>query len=159
LTRLPSCVMVLISRRQMKTRRYYNTEARQAFYVERMLQQDGKCLICKRKTKLTINHDPDTGVMRGLLCHEHNIGLKYFKDSVEALEKAVLFLLAHQLSNTEANINYSIDHLLNDNTYPSDRARARALAAAVNTTVYAAQSRISRARKKLKKNITPTKSI
>lgn len=61
-------------------------------------RQLGVCAICKqpqrsRKTKyLTIDHDHITGEIRGLLCGHCNTGLGGFRDSVEFLAEAMLYL-------------------------------------------------------------------
>jgi Pyruvate/2-oxoacid:ferredoxin oxidoreductase delta subunit len=56
-------------------------------------QQEGRCAICSDFCEeLYIDHDHFTNSTRGLLCKYCNWGLGHFKDSVERLEKAVIYL-------------------------------------------------------------------
>jgi len=41
---------------------------------------------------LVMDHDHQTGKFRGMLCHHCNRGLGNFKDNIENLEKAILYL-------------------------------------------------------------------
>lgn len=43
-------------------------------------EQDHKCLICNRRTKLVVDHDHKTGRVRGLLCRGCNAVLYVFDD-------------------------------------------------------------------------------
>ncbi len=55
--------------------------------------QSGKCAICKREpdtSRLDIDHDHQTGAVRGLLCPGCYLCLGYFKDNSEALLQALL---------------------------------------------------------------------
>lgn len=57
--------------------------------------QDGCCAICRREPVdqlLAVDHDHETGVVRGLLCHRCNMGLGYFQDNIEQLLEAVAYL-------------------------------------------------------------------
>ncbi len=60
--------------------------------------QDGKCKICKTtkypgKGKcLHVDHDHQTGEIRGLLCTKCNLGLGHFEDNIEYLTKAIEYL-------------------------------------------------------------------
>lgn len=62
--------------------------------------QDGVCAICKSVAKnkdgspreLCLDHDHETGTIRGMLCQHCNAGLGQFKDSPYLLEKAILYL-------------------------------------------------------------------
>lgn len=80
---------------------------RQAFklslqeYDELLLNQDYKCLICEQpfhrshvnKDRDTcVDHDKNTGKIRGILCRLCNIGLGHFKDNVQFLQSAILYL-------------------------------------------------------------------
>lgn len=62
--------------------------------VEAYLSQAGKCALCSVDLGDSYNRDHDhaTGMFRGLLCTSCNLGLGYFKDNVEALKKAIVYL-------------------------------------------------------------------
>jgi hypothetical protein len=61
--------------------------------LEQMLElQQGRCLICKAKKKLVVDHCHNHGHVRGLLCSNCNSGLGYFADSIENFENAILYL-------------------------------------------------------------------
>lgn len=56
-------------------------------------QQGGRCAICGRQArKLVVDHDHETGVVRGLLCHGCNTSMGVLGDSVEGLERAIAYL-------------------------------------------------------------------
>ena len=60
-------------------------------------QQDGKCAICgklpkKSGKRLSVDHDHNTGVIRGLLCFRCNFGLSYFSEDFNIMKKAYLYL-------------------------------------------------------------------
>lgn len=70
--------------------RYGITEADYQAMVER---QEGKCAICfTEEKKLHIDHDHNTGIIRGLLCSNCNRGIGYLGDSAERLESAARYL-------------------------------------------------------------------
>lgn len=52
---------------------------------------EGLCAICGNAAK-HIDHDHETGEVRGLLCPACNLGLGQFRDSVELLNKATSYL-------------------------------------------------------------------
>lgn len=52
-----------------------------------MKKQGGKCAICRRKTKLVVDHDHRTGKVRGLLCVPCNVGLTTYELYPEATMK------------------------------------------------------------------------
>jgi hypothetical protein len=64
-------------------------------------EQNGRCRICgqsiegtdeKGKLLAHIDHDHDTGRVRGLLCQGCNTGLGMFKDSIRNLASAIVYL-------------------------------------------------------------------
>jgi hypothetical protein len=75
-------------------------------YQKLLEQQDGKCAICGaveghrsrdgRACRLSVDHDHQTGIVRGLLCNRCNRGLGRFKDSVRILEAALRYLKREQ---------------------------------------------------------------
>lgn len=57
--------------------------------------QRGQCLICRKDIPLTetaIDHNHETGEIRGILCGPCNRGLGMFYDNVEFLESAIKYL-------------------------------------------------------------------
>ena len=58
--------------------------------------QDGRCAICDKffaeQIDINVDHDHETGKIRGLLCRKCNYGLGYFDDSVELLEEATQYI-------------------------------------------------------------------
>lgn len=73
-------------------------------YIEMLEQQSGVCAICgepetakKKKSNgprlLAVDHDHETGKVRGLLCTGCNQGLGNFEDSVYKLHQAAKYLL------------------------------------------------------------------
>lgn len=69
-----------------------------ADYAKLLLKQGGRCAICRarpRSTRLAVDHDHRTGVVRGLLCKRCNhdlLGAAH--DGVEILEAAIAYLLS-----------------------------------------------------------------
>jgi hypothetical protein len=71
-------------------------------YNNMLLKQNGVCAICgekeRRKSRytaicrLTIDHCHITKRVRGLLCHRCNFGLGQFRDRIDLLEKAIIYL-------------------------------------------------------------------
>ena len=61
--------------------------------------QYGKCAICKKEPKigvlLHIDHDHQTGKVRGLLCHKCNSVLGLSNDNLDVLREAVKYLETH----------------------------------------------------------------
>lgn len=60
-----------------------------------MAQQGGTCAICGEPPNgepLSVDHCHATGQIRGLLCRGCNVGLGFFRDSVERLEQAARYL-------------------------------------------------------------------
>ena len=68
--------------------------------------QGGVCAICKkppyggradsRKKRLSVDHDHETRIVRGLLCDPCNVALGLFRDSPELLATAIRYLEAAQ---------------------------------------------------------------
>lgn len=74
--------------------KYNLTEAE---YTKMLLEQDNVCAICKNvneksKRKLAVDHDHNTGEVRGILCSRCNIGLGHFGDNEELLRRAYEYL-------------------------------------------------------------------
>lgn len=66
-------------------------------YLKLLENQGGVCAICgtsntgKRKA-LSVDHDHQTGKIRGLLCSRCNSGLGNLRDDIEIIEKAIKYL-------------------------------------------------------------------
>ena len=63
----------------------------------------GACAICERvvagkppsRERLHVDHDHETGKIRGLLCGACNVSLGGFRDDPELLAAAIRYLMAH----------------------------------------------------------------
>jgi hypothetical protein len=71
-------------------------------YVRLVVAQQGLCAICRKRPRyaLAVDHDHQTGKVRGLLCHGCNIGIGNLKDSVDVLDRARAYLIAGGSVNT-----------------------------------------------------------
>ena len=63
-------------------------------YAALLEQQSNCCAVCQREFDRTphIDHDHETGRVRGLLCYPCNSGLGQFQDDTEVLKKAIAYL-------------------------------------------------------------------
>jgi len=64
-------------------------------------QQDGRCAICRKyldDCTACVDHDHETGDIRGILCTQCNSGLGMFKDNVVFLELAAKYLTNYERS-------------------------------------------------------------
>lgn len=71
--------------------------------------QGGGCAVCTSTTSrggraLAIDHDHNTGKIRGILCSDCNTALGLLKDSPELLAKATAYLLKQSVINLEVSI-------------------------------------------------------
>lgn len=71
-------------------RKKYNISLKD--YNEMLLKQNKLCCICEEELDLVVDHDHDTGEVRGLLCNLCNTSLGGFKDSISSLKKAIQYL-------------------------------------------------------------------
>jgi hypothetical protein len=55
-------------------------------------EQGGTCAICGRPDPEHVDHDHDTGAVRGILCVNCNGGLGQFRDSIDSLLIAASYL-------------------------------------------------------------------
>ena len=64
-----------------------------AEYDEMLTEQGGKCKICRRVyDKLWVDHDHDTGEVRGLLCPGCNTAIGHFREDVGSMKNAIQYL-------------------------------------------------------------------
>jgi hypothetical protein len=66
-------------------------------YNQMFADQNGGCAICgthqsELKRKLAVDHDHETGKIRGLLCSHCNAGIGQFKDNVSLMGFAIDYL-------------------------------------------------------------------
>jgi hypothetical protein len=55
-------------------------------------KQKGKCAICFKKLKLSVDHCHKSGMIRSLLCNGCNRGLGYFSENPKALREAANYI-------------------------------------------------------------------
>lgn len=84
---------LLKGRRQGLEKRGFSVE----LYENLVKEQDNACAICHRPQEkfLDIDHNHKTGAIRALLCRRCNLGLGYFLDDPELLERAKSYLELH----------------------------------------------------------------
>lgn len=68
-------------------------------YEARAVRQGGRCAICRQRPevdrRLAVDHDHETGAVRGLLCSNCNLMLGNARDNVATLGRAVAYLADH----------------------------------------------------------------
>lgn len=74
-------------------------------YNRMLLDQGGVCAICSQpcesRRSLSVDHNHDTGEVRGLLCCHCNRGLGSFRDRADLTDKATGYLLRFTAANQE----------------------------------------------------------
>lgn len=64
-------------------------------------KQGGRCAVCDcgpvggRGRKLHVDHDHETGIIRGLLCHGCNAAIGLFREDPDLMTKAIVYLKRH----------------------------------------------------------------
>lgn len=61
-------------------------------YNELNVAQNGRCAICARAKPLVVDHNHETGEVRGLLCSDCNKALGFFKDEIDTIEASIGYL-------------------------------------------------------------------
>lgn len=61
-------------------------------YAERVMAQGGCCAVCEQPSILVVDHDHETGLVRGLLCSPCNIAIGHFKNSPERMERGADYI-------------------------------------------------------------------
>ena len=63
-------------------------------YDQLLIEQNNKCAICRSPIgyESAVDHDHETGKVRGLLCGSCNKGLGFFKDNIDSLKAAAKYL-------------------------------------------------------------------
>ena len=70
-------------------------------FDELVVRQSGVCAICGRPGPEHVDHDHETGAVRGILCFNCNGGLGQFRDSIDSLLAAASYLEAHRTDDLE----------------------------------------------------------
>lgn len=70
----------------------------QAEFDRLLTDQDHKCAICRAPDPTHIDHDHDTGHVRGILCFNCNTGLGSFRDDPERLIRSAQYVIEGSLS-------------------------------------------------------------
>src|SRR5262245_52171932 len=77
-------------------------------YDAMLAKQDGKCAICEKAPKLEgrlsasrlhVDHDTVTGKVRGLLCHNCNVGIGFLGHDWNRVMKVLDYLNFHELGH------------------------------------------------------------
>lgn len=82
--------------REPKTRPWRKYGLTEVHYKKLRKNQGNRCAICKEVSKLVIDHNHETGSVRGLLCVFCNSGLGFFKDNRQYLWWAGQYLKKHE---------------------------------------------------------------
>lgn len=74
-------------------------------YARMVADQDGRCAICDRARKLHVDHDHNTGLVRGLLCNTCNVALGDLDDEPSLLRAAADYIeRSRQLDNPQLQL-------------------------------------------------------
>ncbi|MEA2717977.1 MAG: hypothetical protein QOI99_2294 [Actinomycetota bacterium] len=77
-------------------------------YDELLVSQGGRCAICRREPRpdssLHLDHDHESGQLRGILCFRCNNALGDFDDDASLLHAAVRYLESYQLAEVEDEV-------------------------------------------------------
>jgi hypothetical protein len=76
------------------TRRYGITARERSALL---VAQDGLCAICYERPAVTVDHDHETGRVRGMLCKGCNVALGVLGDSPEALRRVLDYVTQDSL--------------------------------------------------------------
>ena len=88
--------------RQTNIKRFYGID--EETYNEMLAEQGGGCAICGRSAEevgtrfkhLAVDHNHDTGLIRGLLCTKCNTAIGLFEDDVDRLSRAIEYIRSNQ---------------------------------------------------------------
>ena len=73
-----------------------STASRLRNTTARLAEQGGGCAVCGRPPKegksLHVDHDHETGYVRGLLCFSCNAALGHFQDDLDRIDAALIYV-------------------------------------------------------------------
>ena len=69
-------------------------------------EHDGCCAACGGSDQLAVDHDHDSGLVRGILCRACNTGLGLLGDSPQRLLALIGYLQLHALKHREADMRH-----------------------------------------------------
>lgn len=70
--------------------------------VEELIRdQGGLCAICRDQEAQQVDHDHETGRVRGILCGGCNAGLGQFKEDPEIIRRAIDYLKRHRPNDVQ----------------------------------------------------------
>ena len=81
------------ARREYELKRNYGLAAGE--YERLAKEQGGRCAICSLERKLFVDHDHETGRVRGLLCHHCNAALGHLSEAPEVVAALADYLVVH----------------------------------------------------------------
>ena len=91
--------------REGHLRRKFNLTQDQ--YEAKLAEQGGGCAVCGKEPKpdksLHVDHDHNTGEVRGLLCFSDNAALGHLRDDAERIQALLNYLLDHDPEIAELN--------------------------------------------------------
>lgn len=85
------------ARRRARIVRIYGVDP--DWFDRTLKEQDGRCAICPQPLTdipIAVDHDHETGAVRGILCNWCNTGLGMFRDRIDVLISAAAYLRAHR---------------------------------------------------------------
>ena len=81
-----------------RTKMVYASKIKRLFGVD-VTHKPTACQICGIETFTHVDHDHETGALRGYLCNDCNLLLGRAKDDVSILQKAIDYLTVGAISN------------------------------------------------------------
>lgn len=76
-------------------------------FSEMSRRQNGRCAACgglPGKRFLNVDHDHDTGVVRGLLCHACNVSLGFLRDDLRLIEALAVYIKRHTAGGVSSEV-------------------------------------------------------
>ena len=81
---------------QAEYMRWYNIQRKYGLnkeqYLDLLDRQGGTCALCDSTIDLVVDHDHETGQVRGILCRIHNVAIGVLGDTHESIRRALDYL-------------------------------------------------------------------